>query len=105
MTAMSIADALSIADLRRLAKRRLPRILFDLIESGVEDERSLRRNEAAFERYRLLPRYLLDVTQRTQAVTLFGRAYGSPFGIAPTGFAGLLRPGADLMLARAAVAA
>ncbi|WP_291295386.1 alpha-hydroxy acid oxidase [Elioraea sp.] len=102
---MRAADAINIADLKALARRRLPRILFDVIESGVEDERGLARNEAAFRDFRILPRYLVDVRTRDPRVTLFGRRYAQPFGIAPTGFAGLFRRGADAMLARAAAAA
>jgi len=97
--------ALSIGDLRRMARRRLPKILFELIESGVEDEYGIDDNRAAFRRYRLMPRYLTDIAVRDQTATLFGRTHASPFGIAPTGFAGLLRHGADLDLARAAAAA
>src|SRR5262245_34493331 len=99
------AEAINIADLKALARRRLPRILFDWVEGGAEDERGLFRNEAQFARYRLLPRYLENVERIDLATPLFGRRYGAPFGIAPTGFAGLLRPGADLMLTRAAAAA
>jgi len=102
---MRPGDAISIGDLRRMARRRLPKILFDLIESGVEDERGLLRNERAFHDHCLLPRYLVDVGNRDQGAELFGRRYASPFGIAPTGFAGLLRHGADVMLAEAAKAA
>lgn len=93
---------ITIADLRRRAKRRLPRILFDWIDGGAGDERGLRENEAAFDRYRFLPRYLLDVSGRSQKKALFGNVYDSPFGIAPTGYAGLFRPGADLISAAAA---
>jgi L-lactate dehydrogenase (cytochrome)/(S)-mandelate dehydrogenase len=99
---MHLADTLSIGDLREMARRRLPRLLFELIESGVEDERGLVHNRAAFEQFRLLPRYLIDVSNCRQETLLWGRRYASPFGFAPTGFAGLLRPGAELMLARAA---
>ncbi|TPM94857.1 alpha-hydroxy acid oxidase [Mesorhizobium sp. B2-1-3A] len=93
---------ISISDLREHARRRLPKILFDWIDGGAGDERGLRENEAAFDAYRFLPRYMLDVSQRTQRKALFGKTYASPFGIAPTGYAGLFRPGADLMLAQAA---
>jgi L-lactate dehydrogenase (cytochrome)/(S)-mandelate dehydrogenase len=96
---------LSINDLRTLARRRLPKIVFDVIESGVEDERGLERNLRAFALRQFLPRYLVDVSHPQQQVTLLGRTYKSAFGIAPTGFAGLFRPGADAMLARAALAA
>ena len=50
----------------------------------------------------MLPRYLVDVSKRDQTQTIFGQTYSSPFGISPTGGAGLFRRGADLMLAQAA---
>jgi L-lactate dehydrogenase (cytochrome)/(S)-mandelate dehydrogenase len=93
---------ITIGDLRRRAKRRLPKILFDWIDGGAGDEHGLRENEAAFDRYRFLPRYLLDVSGRSQKKTLLGKVYDSPFGIAPTGYAGLFRPRADLISADAA---
>ncbi len=96
---MKVADAVNFDDLRRLAKRRLPKIAFDFIEGGVEDEDGLDRNERLFQQHRLVPRYLVDVSTRDQTTTLFGRDYASPFGISPTGLAALFRPGADLMLA------
>jgi L-lactate dehydrogenase (cytochrome)/(S)-mandelate dehydrogenase len=96
------APDITIADLRRRAKRRLPKILFDWIDGGAGDEHGLRENEAAFDRYRFLPRYLLDVSGRSQKKTLLGKVYDSPFGIAPTGYAGLFRPRADLISADAA---
>jgi (S)-mandelate dehydrogenase len=99
---MSINDAINIEDLHQLAKRRLPKIAFDFIEGGVEDERGIERNRAAFNRHQLLPRYLVDVSTRDQSQTIFGRKYSSPFGISPTGTAGLFRRGADMMLATAA---
>ncbi|TWT06047.1 alpha-hydroxy acid oxidase [Reyranella sp. CPCC 100927] len=92
----------NVDDLRRAAKRRLPKIAFDFIEGGVEDEDGLNVNEQAFRQHRLVPRYLVDVSTRDQSAPLFGRTYASPFGIAPTGLASLFRPGADLMLAAAA---
>ena len=99
---MKIAGALSIGDIERLAKRRLPRVLYEGIVSGVEDERGILRNETAFAQYRLLPRHLVDVSKRDQSVTLFGRRYASPFGISPTGVAGIFRRDAELMLAQSA---
>jgi (S)-mandelate dehydrogenase len=92
----------NIDDLRKLAKKRLPKIAYDFIEGGTDDEVGLVTNEQAFRKARLEPRYLVDVTTRDQSTTLFGRTYSSPIGIAPTGLAGLFRRGADLMLAEAA---
>jgi (S)-mandelate dehydrogenase len=95
-------DAVNIDDLRKLAKKRLPRIAYDFIEGGVEDEVGIDRNEQAFRELQLVPRYLVDVSKRDQTTTLFGRTWSHPFGIAPTGLASLFRHGADLMLAAAA---
>src|SRR5580693_10483071 len=100
--AMSLNGVVNIEDLHQAAKRRLPKIAFDFIERGVEDERALETNRAAFHKHKLLPRYLVDVSTRDQSQTIFGRKFNSPFGIAPTGAAGLFRRGADLMLAEAA---
>jgi L-lactate dehydrogenase (cytochrome)/(S)-mandelate dehydrogenase len=102
---MKLEKAVNIEDLHRMAKRRLPKIAFDFIEGGVEDELGISRNEAAFRRHRLMPRYLVDVSKRDQTAKLFDRVYASPFGISPTGAAALFRPGADLMLAESAAGA
>jgi (S)-mandelate dehydrogenase len=102
---MKIEDAVNIDDLRRLARRRLPRVVFDFIEGGVEDEHCLEANESSFARHRIVPRYMVDISRRDQSAALFGHDYASPFGIAPTGLAALFRADADLILARAAAAA
>lgn len=102
---MNIDKAVNLDDLRLLARKKLPRIAFDFIEGGADDELCLARNRDAFHRYQLVPRYLIDVTTRDQSCTLLGRTYSSPFGISPTGLAGLFRPNADLMLAAEAAAA
>ena len=89
-------------DLRKAAKRRLPKIAFDFIEGGVDSEEGLDRNQQAFINQRLVPKYAVDVSKRDMSTELFGKTYSMPVGIAPTGAAGLFRPGADLMLAAAA---
>jgi len=101
---MKLNQAINIEDLHQIAKRKLPKIIFDYIEGGVEDERGLSRNEAAFHKHRLLPRYLVDVSKRDQSATVFGRTYSSPFGISPTGGVGLYRREGEVMLAEAAAA-
>src|SRR5258707_12097187 len=90
---MKTDKAINIDDLRRMAKRRLPRLCFDFIEGGLEDELGLARNERAFDRHQIVPRYLVDVSQCEQSVGLFGRTYPLPFGIAPTGPPGPFPPG------------
>ncbi len=99
---MKLSDAVNIEDLHQMAKRRLPKIAFDYIEGGVEDERGLARNTSAYHKHRLLPRYLVDVSVRDQSQTIFGQKFSSPFGISPTGGTSLFRNHADLMLAEAA---
>lgn len=94
---------ISFRDLHKAARRRLPRLLFDAIESGVEDELGLQRNVEAFNKHTLYPRQMLDVRLRSQKTTLFGQSYSTPIGIAPTGLAGMFRHGAESMLAEAAV--
>jgi L-lactate dehydrogenase (cytochrome)/(S)-mandelate dehydrogenase len=97
-----IDAAINLDDLRKLAKRRLPKLCYDFIEGGLDDEEGLARNEDAFKRINLVPRYGDDVSTRDQSTTIFGRKYSGPVGIAPTGGTALFRRGGDMMLAEAA---
>ena len=99
-----LARAVSIEDLRRLARKRLPRAIFDFFDGGAEDEVTLRDNRAAFERIRLLPKVLVDVSHVDTKIDLFEKPSSLPLAIAPTGGIGAGRAGAELMLARAAKA-
>jgi len=100
-----IETAVNIADLRVRAKRRLPKVLFDWIDGGAGDEAGVRASIDAFAAHRFAPRYLVDVSRRDLSKDLFGRTWGLPFGVAPTGFAGLFWTDGDLLLAQAARAA
>ena len=99
------ARAYNIADLREIARRRLPKGLFEFVDRGTEDEVALRNNRAAFERIKLKPRTLVDVSGRSQEITLFGHPHKMPIAIAPTGTAGLMWYQGEIALARAAAAA
>jgi (S)-mandelate dehydrogenase len=99
---MNIDDCINLDDLRVLAKKRIPKIVYDFIEGGVDDEDGLARNEDAFRRRSLAPRYMVDISTLDQSTTIFGRTYSSAYGIAPTGGIGNFRRGGDLMLAKAA---
>jgi (S)-mandelate dehydrogenase len=101
---MHLGDAVNIEDLRRAAKRRLPRAIFDFFDGGAEDETTLRENRAAFERVRLLPKVLVNVAQVDTTTEIFGRKSNLPLAIAPTGGISAGRWGAELILARAAKA-
>ena len=95
-------NAYNIFDLREMALKRTPKMLFEFVDRGSEDEVALRNNRAAFERIKLQPRTLVDVSGRSQEITLFGVKQSMPIAIAPTGAAGLLWPEGELALARAA---
>lgn len=97
--------AFNVADLRDIAQRRLPKGIFEFVDRGAEDEVSLRNNRAAFERIRLRPRVLVDVSRRSQEITLLGHRQKMPIAIAPTGAAGILWHEGEIALARAAAAA
>jgi isopentenyl diphosphate isomerase/L-lactate dehydrogenase-like FMN-dependent dehydrogenase len=101
----SVSKAYNIADLRLMAQERLPKGLFEFVDRGTEDEVSLRHNRAIFERIRFKPRTLVDVSQRSQEITLFGQKHKMPVVIAPTGTAGLMWYRGEIELARAAAAA
>ena len=94
-----------IEDLKAGAKRRLPRMVFDYLEGGAEDERSIRENVEAFSRIRFAPKRLVDVSRRSIARSILGRAAKAPFVVGPTGLNGIFWPDGDLELARAARAA
>jgi (S)-mandelate dehydrogenase len=94
--------AQSIEDLRRMARRRLPRAMFDFIDGGAEDELTLRANRDAFGRLRFRPRVLVDVEQIDTGAEVLGAASPLPLAIAPTGMSGVAWPKAELEIARAA---
>ena len=81
-------EALNIEDLRRMARRRLTKAVFEFCDRGSEDEIAMRDNRAALDRIKLLPRVLTDVSGRDPGITLFGKKHALPLLIAPTGFAG-----------------
>lgn len=99
------ASAYAIEDLRRAAQRYLPRAIFDFFDGGAEDELTLRDNRAAFARLRFAPRVLRDVSVINTGIDLLGQPAALPLAIAPTGAVGYGRPGGDIAIARAAVAA
>ncbi|MCL3882925.1 alpha-hydroxy acid oxidase [Marivita sp. GX14005] len=92
----------SAGDARRLAKKRLPWMVFDYIDGAAGDESGAARHRAAMDAVTLEPRILRDVSQRDLSARIFGQTADRPFGIAPMGMCNLAAPGADLMLARLA---
>src|SRR5690242_20909724 len=72
------ARALNIADLREIARRRVPGFAFEYVEGGAEDEATLRRNREAFSRLRFVPQTLVDTSGRSFGTSVFGRASSAP---------------------------
>jgi L-lactate dehydrogenase (cytochrome) len=103
--ARRLARAASVADLRAIARRRLPRGVFDYIDGAAEDERTLAANSAAFAAVTFRPRVLRDVGQVDPSTTLIGRPLPLPLVLAPTGFTRIADPDGELAVARAAARA
>jgi isopentenyl diphosphate isomerase/L-lactate dehydrogenase-like FMN-dependent dehydrogenase len=101
---MSAADCHDIADLRRAARRRLPRGLFDYVDRGCDTDSGLARNRAAFEAVTFAPAVLRGTSGRSTGITLFGRDLALPAAIAPMSPAGLLWHEGERGLAEAAAA-
>lgn len=91
-----------VDDFRKAARKRLPKMLFDYIDGGADQEASLRRNIGALSRTALVPGVLSPSPDRVQSVELFGEHLALPVLLSPTGLNGLFWPSADVAVARAA---
>jgi L-lactate dehydrogenase (cytochrome) len=103
--ARRLARAASVADLRAIAQRRLPRGVFDYIDGGAEDERTMAANMAVFAGVTFRPRVLRDVGDVDPSTTLLRRPLPLPLVLAPTGFTRIADPDGELAVARAAARA
>ena len=101
---MDIQRADSIDALRELARRRLPRPVFDFIDGAADDEVTVRRNREDLAAVELAPRILRDVSRRDLQTEILGKSVGFPLIIGPTGLPAMGWPRADAALARAATA-
>jgi L-lactate dehydrogenase (cytochrome) len=97
-----LRTAANVDDLRALARRRLPRGVFDYIDGGAEDETTLRRNVDAFRRIEFRPRVFRDIASVNTGTTLLGHSLPMPLVLAPTGFTRMVDPEGELAVARAA---
>ena len=79
----------NIEDLRQVARRKIPRAIFDYVDGGSYDEHTLRGNRADLQSIRLRQRVMVDVSKRTLSTTILGQAAALPLAIAPTGLTGL----------------
>jgi len=100
--ARRLRTAVTVEDLRKIAKRRLPRSVFDYIDGGAEDERSMANNVAGFERIEFKPNVLRDVSELDTHTTLLGKRISMPLVLAPTGYTRLTHSEGELSVARSA---
>lgn len=92
----------SVEDLRKKAKKRIPRFAFEYLDGGCNEEVNLYKNTSDIRRVELLPQYLKEHAKSEMKTELFGHIYDAPFGIAPIGLPGLVWPGSPEILAKAA---
>lgn len=95
----------AIADLKARARRRIPHFVWEYLDSATGTEATLHRNRAALDRILFTPSILHGEFEPDLSTTLMGRDYPLPFGVSPVGMSGLIWPGAEVSLARAATAA
>ena len=98
----SLAAAHSVSDLRAIAKRTVPKPIFDFIDGGAGDEVAVRRNVERFEAVSLIPRVLRDVSRIDTSTHFLGSPARAPFGFAPVGMTRLAHPDGELAAVRAA---
>ncbi|RUM99499.1 hypothetical protein EET67_00910 [Pseudaminobacter arsenicus] len=80
---MRLRDALTVDDVRLMAQARMPKVVFDYVDGGVEDEDALAANQMAFRRRVFVPRYPVNVENRIHSTQLFGRQYELSFAFRP----------------------
>lgn len=97
-----LAAAHTVAELRRIARRRLPRSVFDYIDGGANEEHSLRGNARAIRDWQFHPRALVDVTEASTETTILGHPAAAPIGFAPTGYTRMISPLGEPAVAAAA---
>ena len=102
---MRLSQAVNIADLRRMAQRRLPPVVFDYIDGGAEDEITLRDNERAFSDVMFRPRQCVETPNPDLRTTVLGTSFDLPFLLAPLGFCRMFYPRGESVAAREAHAA
>ena len=98
-----IRKSACITDLKKRAKRRIPKFAFDYIEGGCNSELAIKNNREALDDVFLRPEYMQSYSKPELGTELFGKMYSAPFGIAPLGLTGLVWPDASAMHARAAL--
>jgi isopentenyl diphosphate isomerase/L-lactate dehydrogenase-like FMN-dependent dehydrogenase len=99
---MNVERALTVSDLRMLAARRLPRVVFDYIDGGAEAERTLRENCRIFDDVTFRPKGAVAASSPDLRTTILGHIFDLPFLLAPIGSSRMFYPRAEVHAARAA---
>jgi L-lactate dehydrogenase (cytochrome) len=99
---MRLDRLLTVDEVKRVAERRVPRMFFQYADSGAYTESSYRANSEDFGKVRLQQRVGVDISTRSLATTILGRAVSMPLGLAPTGAAGMQAADGEIKAARAA---
>lgn len=102
MSSVHSSRVVSIPDLRPLARRRLPRVVFDYLDGGAEGEFTLRENCRAFEDVTFRPRHAVSVPSCDLRVRVLGLDLALPFILAPVGYSRLMHPQGEIAAARCA---
>jgi 4-hydroxymandelate oxidase len=102
MTPDELARVVTLEEFETIGRSKLSEMAYEYLASGTADEITLAENRRAFERLRLIPRHLIDVSRIETSCTLFGRAYPFPFLLAPTGYHKLFHPEGEMETVRGA---
>jgi L-lactate dehydrogenase (cytochrome) len=97
-----LARCISIDDVRMIARRQLPKAVFDYVDGAADEELTLAENRAAFQRWRFAPHALRDVSKPDLGISLLGQHLPAPLGLCPTGYTRMMHPSGELAVARAA---
>ena len=97
-----MAEMTCIEDLRRLARKRVPRMFYDYVDGGSWTEYTYRANEADFQRLEFRQRVAFDITRRSTSTTMVDIPVSMPVAIAPTGLTGMQHADGEILAARAA---
>jgi L-lactate dehydrogenase (cytochrome) len=101
---MSVEQALTIADLKEQARRRVPKMFFEYADSGAWTEGTYRANEEDFHKIKLRQRVLVDMSNRSLESEMIGEKVSMPVALAPTGFTGMQHADGEMLAAQAAEA-
>jgi L-lactate dehydrogenase (cytochrome) len=102
-TRRRLASCQDVADLRRVAKRRIPRPVFDYVDGAADEELAAAGNTAAFRQWRFLPRVLADVSAVDTSTTILGSPVPAPLALGPAGYTRMMHPDGESGAARSAI--